>query len=126
MTPTSSATRPISRRVCRRRRNPARSSITDAAHRLVSGLFVVEDRGAQALKGIEQPLQLYRVVRPSGVRGRFEAATAAGGLTPFVGREDELRSLMSRWERVARRRGPGGADHRRGGHRQVAPGAALP
>jgi len=34
------------------------------------------------------------------VRGRFEAATAAGGLTQFVGREDELRSLMSRWEHV--------------------------
>ena len=34
------------------------------------------------------------------MRGRFQAATAAGGLTPFVGREDELRSLMSRWERV--------------------------
>jgi len=28
------------------------------------------------------------------------AAAAAGGLTQFVGREDELRSLMSRWERV--------------------------
>ena len=79
---------------------PGTVAITDATQRLVAGLFVVEDRGAQALKGIEQPLQLYRVVRPSGVRGRFQAATAAGGLTPFVGREDELRSLMSRWERV--------------------------
>jgi len=73
-------------------------AITDATHRLVSGLFVVEDLGAQPLKGIERPLQLYRVIRPSGMRGRFEAAAAAGGLTPFVGREDELRSLMSRWE----------------------------
>ena len=72
--------------------------ITDAAHRLVSGLFVVEDRGAQALKGIEQPVQLYRVVQPSGVRGRLGAAAAARGLTPFVGREDELRPLMNRWE----------------------------
>ena len=79
---------------------PGTVAITDATHRLVSGLFVVEDLGAQALKGIERPLQLYRVMRPSGVRGRFEAATAAGGLTPFVGREDELRSLTSRWERV--------------------------
>jgi predicted ATPase len=34
------------------------------------------------------------------MRGRFEAAAAAGGLTPFVGREDELRSLLSRWEQV--------------------------
>jgi tetratricopeptide (TPR) repeat protein len=34
------------------------------------------------------------------MRGRFEAAVAAGGLTPFVGREDELRLLLSRWERA--------------------------
>ena len=61
---------------------------------------MVEDRGAPALKGIERPIQLYRVVQPSGVRGRLEAAAAARGLTPFVGREDELRLLMSRWERA--------------------------
>ena len=61
---------------------------------------MVEDRGAQALKGIERPIQLYRVVQPSGVRGRLEAAAAAHGLTPFVGREDELRLLMNRWERA--------------------------
>src|SRR5271167_4801520 len=79
---------------------PGTVAITDTTHRLVSGLFVVEDCGTQTLKGIERPLQLYRVIRPSGVRGRFEAATAAGGLTPFVGREDELRSLMNRWERA--------------------------
>jgi predicted ATPase len=34
------------------------------------------------------------------VRGRPEAAAASRGLTQFVGREDELRSLMSRWERA--------------------------
>jgi class 3 adenylate cyclase/tetratricopeptide (TPR) repeat protein len=79
---------------------PGTVAISDSTHRLVSGLFVVEDLGAQALKGIERPLQLYRVIRPSGMRGRFQAAKAAGGLTPFVGREDELRSLMSRWERA--------------------------
>ena len=79
---------------------PGTVAITDATHRLVSGLFVIEDLGAQTLKGIERPLQLYRVIRQSGMRGRFEVAAAAGGLTPFVGREDELRSLTSRWERV--------------------------
>jgi class 3 adenylate cyclase len=73
---------------------------TADTHRLVSGLFVVEDRGAQALKGIERPVELYRVVQPSGVRGRLEAAAAARGLTPFIGREDELRLLMNRWERA--------------------------
>jgi class 3 adenylate cyclase len=79
---------------------PGTVVITDATHRLVSGLFVVENCGTQALKGIERPVQLYRGIRPSGLRGRFEAAAAAGGLTTFVGREEELRSLMNRWERV--------------------------
>ena len=34
---------------------PGTVVITDAVHQLVSGLFVVEDRGTHALKGIEQP-----------------------------------------------------------------------
>jgi class 3 adenylate cyclase len=79
---------------------PGTVVITGATHRLISGLFVVEDRGAQALKGVGRPVQLYRVIQPSGVRGRLEAAAARGGLTPFVGREDELRSLLNRWEQL--------------------------
>jgi class 3 adenylate cyclase len=79
---------------------PGTVLITAATHRLVSGLFVVEDRGAQALKGSDRPIQVYRVVQPSGVRGRLEAAAATRGLTPFVGREEELRLLINRWERA--------------------------
>jgi len=79
---------------------PGTVVVTDAVHRLVSGLFVVESRGTPSLKGIERPVQLYRVVQPSGVRGRLQATAAARGLTPFVGREDELRLLMNRWERA--------------------------
>ena len=74
--------------------------ITADTRRLISGLFMVEDSGAQVLKGIERPIQLYRVIQPSGVRGRLEAVAAARGLTPFVGREDELRLLLNRWERA--------------------------
>jgi class 3 adenylate cyclase/tetratricopeptide (TPR) repeat protein len=77
---------------------PGTVMITDAVHRLVAGLFVVEDCGAQTVKGVERPLQQFRVIRPSGVRGRLEAAAASHGLTPFVGRETELRSLMDLWE----------------------------
>jgi class 3 adenylate cyclase/tetratricopeptide (TPR) repeat protein len=77
---------------------PGTVVVTDAVHRLVSGLFVVESRGTPSLKGIERPVLLYRVVQPSGVRGRLQATAAARGLTPFVGREDELRVLMNRWE----------------------------
>jgi class 3 adenylate cyclase/tetratricopeptide (TPR) repeat protein len=80
--------------------DPGTVLITADTHRLISGLFVVEDRGAQALKGVQRPVQLYRVIQPSGVRGRLEAAASMRALTPFVGREDELRSLMNRWERA--------------------------
>jgi class 3 adenylate cyclase len=80
--------------------DPGTVLISDATQRLVSGLFAVEDRGAQELKGIARPVRLYRVIRPSGMRGRFEAAAAAGGLTPFVGREEELRLPVNRWERA--------------------------
>jgi class 3 adenylate cyclase len=79
---------------------PGTVVITDVSHRLVSGIFLVQQLGAQALRGIEQPLLLYRIIQPSGVRGRLEAAAATRGLTPFVGREDELHLLMSRWERA--------------------------
>ena len=71
--------------------------LTASTHRLVSGLFVVEELGAQELKGIAKPVLLYRVLRSTGVRGRLASAR---GLTPFVGREEELRLLISRWERA--------------------------
>jgi class 3 adenylate cyclase/predicted ATPase len=72
--------------------------ISAATYRLVAGLFHVEDRGAQMLKGVEQPMQLYRVIEPANVRGRLGALAASRGLTPFVGREDELRLLINRWQ----------------------------
>jgi predicted ATPase/class 3 adenylate cyclase len=71
--------------------------ITASTHLLISGLFVVEESGSQQLKGINAPVKIYQVIRPTGVRGRLQAAR---GLTPFVGREEELRLLLSRWERV--------------------------
>jgi class 3 adenylate cyclase/tetratricopeptide (TPR) repeat protein len=79
---------------------PGTVMITEATQRLVSGLFVLEEHGAESLKGIERPVKLYRVARSSGVRGRLEAGAAVRGMTSFVGREDELRLLMNRWERV--------------------------
>jgi class 3 adenylate cyclase/tetratricopeptide (TPR) repeat protein len=72
--------------------------VTATTQRLVAGIFVLEDRGPQVLKGVREPVPLYRVVQPSGVRSRL--AVAAGRLTPFVGREVELATLVERWERA--------------------------
>jgi class 3 adenylate cyclase/tetratricopeptide (TPR) repeat protein len=73
--------------------------ISAATQRLVAGIFIVEDRGAQPLKGVREPLGLYRVIGASGVRSRLDVA--AGRLTPFVGRDLELGTLVDRWERAA-------------------------
>src|SRR5215470_13947869 len=58
--------------------------ISATTQRLVAGMFVVEDREPQILKGVREPMTLYRVVQPSGVRSRLDIA--AGRLTRFVGR----------------------------------------
>jgi class 3 adenylate cyclase len=71
--------------------------ITASAHRLISGLFIVENAGARDLKGVPAPIELFRVIRPTGVRGRIHTAR---GLTPFVGREEEFATLLRRWERT--------------------------
>jgi class 3 adenylate cyclase/tetratricopeptide (TPR) repeat protein len=75
---------------------PGSVLITGSVQRQVAGLFVVEERGAHELKGVAQPLPLYRVVRPSG-GGRRGGARA---LTQFVGREEDIGTLLRRWDRV--------------------------
>src|SRR5262249_17041616 len=62
-------------------------------------LFECEDLGPQTLKGISIPLLLCRVVRESGLQSRFEVAVHAG-LTPLVGREEELALLRRHWEQA--------------------------
>jgi class 3 adenylate cyclase len=76
---------------------PDTVAITATTQHLVAGLFVVEEGGAQSLKGVREPVTVYRVVTASGVRGRMATATRTS-LTPFVGRESERRTLRERWE----------------------------
>ena len=75
---------------------PGAILITAAVQRQTAGLFVAEDFGAQELKGVSEPVTLYRIVRASG-GGRRGGARA---LTPLVGREEELDILSRRWERA--------------------------
>lgn len=73
--------------------------INDSTYRLVEGLFACDDLGKQRLKGISNPVQAYRILEESGVTSRFEAATMRG-LTPMVGREEEIGLLTKRWEQA--------------------------
>ncbi len=72
--------------------------VSAATLRLVRGIFITGDRGSYMLKGFAEPVAVHRIVRPSGVRSRLDLA--AGKLTPFVGREQEVDLLLSRWEQV--------------------------
>ena len=76
--------------------DPDTVCISATTQRLVAGFFVVEDLGLHILKGVPEPMQLYRVDRPTGVRSRLHAASQSS-LTPFVGREEERNLLMNRW-----------------------------
>ena len=73
--------------------------ISEATHRLIHGFFTCQLLGSQILKGISRPLEVYRVLAESGARGRLELA-GTGGLTPLVGRDQELGCLLDRWEQV--------------------------
>jgi class 3 adenylate cyclase/predicted ATPase len=76
--------------------NPDEVVISAATYRLVEGLFACEDRGQPALKGVSTPLTLYRVVKEEEARSRFEVVVRKG-LTPLIGRDEEVGVLRERW-----------------------------
>jgi predicted ATPase/class 3 adenylate cyclase len=73
--------------------------ISAALHHLVQGYFVCDALGAPALKGVDTPFQVYRVVGESGAQSRLDVPSPRG-LTPLVGREAEVTLLLDRWAQV--------------------------
>jgi TOMM system kinase/cyclase fusion protein len=73
--------------------------ISAATFQLLGGFFACQPLGTPLLKGFVQPLVVYRVLYESMARSRLEAAGSTG-LTPLVGREQEIRLLQERWEQV--------------------------
>src|SRR5262249_46908857 len=67
--------------------------------RLVQGYFACEALGEQTLRGVAQPLNVYRVLSATGVTSRLDIPQPRG-LTPLVGRESEVTLLLERWEQV--------------------------
>ena len=70
--------------------------IGETTSRLVSGHFVQEDLGPQALKGLSAPIQAFRVLRAREHPIRFQAGHLRT-LTPLVGRHAELSFLQQCW-----------------------------
>ena len=76
--------------------SPGSIVVSERVHRLASGTFDYEHLGEQTLKGIARPTHAYRILGVSEAASRFEAATQEG-LTPLVGREQEIGLLLERW-----------------------------
>jgi predicted ATPase len=70
--------------------------VTAQVQRQIAGLFVAEERGNHQLKGVPEPVTLFRLVRASGGGRR----AGSRHLTPLVGRDEEIAMLMRRWERA--------------------------
>jgi class 3 adenylate cyclase len=91
-------------------------------HGLVDGFFEFESLGERTLKGIGHSVKLYRAIRPTSVRNRFDIALGRG-LSAFHGRARELAQLAAGLERASAR--PRGVDFWRGRGRQVAARARV-
>ena len=75
---------------------PGEVVVTARVQRQVAGLFVAEERGTHTLKGVSEPVALFRMVRASGGGRR----SGPRNLTPLVGRDEETAMLMRRWDRA--------------------------
>lgn len=78
--------------------------VSESTRRLVPAAFDFQDLGLKELKGVTEPLRVYRVISARSTTSRFEAAHA-GSLTPLIGRSSELSLLVDRWQKIKERDG---------------------
>lgn len=73
--------------------------ISATTRRLAGESFEYEAIEPVALKGFDDPVGAFRVVRERTMASRFEALQAASR-TPLVGREEEMELLARRWRQI--------------------------
>jgi predicted ATPase len=78
---------------------PGSVVVSRRTRRLVGGLFELADAGTHRLKGFAELVPAWSVLGESRAESRFEALRGLG-LTPLVGREQEIDLLLERWQRA--------------------------
>jgi len=78
---------------------PGSVVVAESTRRLLGGVFECEDFGQRTLKGLSQPVGVWRIAGERTIESRFDASRA-GRLTPFIGRDHEIALLLDRWERA--------------------------
>jgi class 3 adenylate cyclase/tetratricopeptide (TPR) repeat protein len=79
---------------------PGSTLITGESRKLAGGYIVVKPLGPVAVKGLDTPTEVYELTGLVPARSRLQAS-AARGLTRFVGREQEVQQLAQALERAA-------------------------
>jgi class 3 adenylate cyclase len=75
---------------------PGTVVVTAQVQRQIAGLFVAEERGTHDLRGVPEPVILFQLIRASGGGRR----ASQRHLTPLIGRDEEIATLMRRWDRA--------------------------
>lgn len=78
---------------------PGTVLVSDATARLVRGFFSMEPMGPFNVKGKSEPIDAYEVRRANETASPM-AVAAARGLTPLVGRDEELAQLEACFQRL--------------------------
>ncbi len=78
--------------------NPGEIVIAARTRRLLGNAFSLTDLGSHSIKGIEHPVQAWRLDEARRVEGRFKAAHGGIEIAPLVGREDEAALLERCWQ----------------------------
>jgi predicted ATPase len=78
---------------------PGQVICTEDSHRLFKGRFQCESLGSRKIKGVAQPVQLFRVEGIAWAGSLIEAAALAE-LSPLTGRDHEISLLRDRWEQA--------------------------
>jgi len=83
---------------------PGTIRVAESTYRLTEGYFKFKPLGEIEVKGKEQPVKAYQLLGLGKAKTRL-GASVARGLTPFVGRQNEIEQLTQCYERVNKGQG---------------------
>ena len=73
--------------------------ISAATYQLVEGWVLGNSLGYQTLRGIADPMELFQITHSTNTNNRFQVAKNRG-LSPLVGREEEMQMLKRFWQQA--------------------------
>jgi class 3 adenylate cyclase len=84
--------------------DPGTILVAGPTYRLAEGYFRFSAVGPMRVRGVDEPVEAYRLEGEGRVVSRLEASLRRG-VSPFRGRAIELRTLAEAWERACQGRG---------------------